>query len=281
MFAVGYGLVRVYWALGGRWGYTACDRTAAPRPGGCGADTAALPFWSGWGAVALCVALVVLSLSHRGLWVGCVALLVLAFPAHLLFEIPAALGGRPTDWRDIGHRVVLLAGGLLFLLAATWPRPRLSRRWAQVAAVLPVVGFSTPHALWFLGVPLGIPDSMLAAVRVDLDVVTALALVLAPAVGGALTLTLLLPWGRRWFVVVPAGVVAIALTAYGLLGIGLMSTDLLSGATTVEDLGASWAVALTELVFLVWGVALGGAVLSRAAEGVTSVESASDAAVRG
>jgi hypothetical protein len=219
---------------------------------------------------------VLVALSRRGLWVGCVALLVLAFPAHLLFELPAALGGRPTDWRDIGHRVVLLAGGLLFGLAAPRPRLRLSRRWAQVAAVVPVLGFSTPHALWFLGVPLGIPAATLAAARDDLDVVTAVALVLAPAVGGALTLALLRPWGRRWFVVVPAGVVAVALTAYGLLGIGMMSTDLLTGATTAGELAGSWAVVLTELVFLVWGVSLGGAVLSRAAEGVRS-----DAAARG
>jgi hypothetical protein len=168
--------------------------------------------------------------------------------------------------------MVLLAGGLLFALAAPRPRLRLSRRWAQVAAVLPVVGLSVPHAFWFLGVPLGIPPEMLTEAATDLNLATALALVLAPAVGGVLTLALLRPWGRRWFVVIPAGVVAVALTAYGLLGIAMMSTALLSGETTVGELAASWAVVLTELVFLAWGVALGGAVGSRAAEGVTSAD---------
>ncbi|EQD85349.1 hypothetical protein N599_15445 [Saccharopolyspora erythraea D] len=47
-FAVGYGLLRLYWAAGGRWGYTACDRTevssAAEIASGHGADrVVALP----------------------------------------------------------------------------------------------------------------------------------------------------------------------------------------------------------------------------------------------
>lgn len=278
-FAVGYGLVRLYWALGGRWGYTACDRTATPRPGGCGADTAALPFWSGWGAVLLCAVLVALVFVPKvGLWLGCAALVVLSFPGHLLFEVPAGLGGRTTDWRDVAHRVVLLGGGLLFGLAGPRPRSRWrpSARWAWVAAVLPVAGFSLPHALWFAGVPLGIPRSMLSEIRADLDVATILALILAPVVGGVLTLALTRPWGRRWFVVAPAAVVALALTAYGVLGVGLMSSALLAGTATVAELAAGWAVAATELVFLAWGVALGGAVWRRAAE-----RWASDAAVRG
>ncbi|MEK8110258.1 hypothetical protein NKG94_50015 [Micromonospora sp. M12] len=43
-------------------GYTACDRTDLGDPaGGCGADRVeALPFWAGWGAVAVAVVLTVL-----------------------------------------------------------------------------------------------------------------------------------------------------------------------------------------------------------------------------
>ncbi|MEN3609560.1 hypothetical protein AAH979_08430 [Plantactinospora sp. ZYX-F-223] len=55
-FALGYGLLRLSWAAGGRWGYTACDRTRSPEPAeladGCGAERlATLPFrgWPGAG----------------------------------------------------------------------------------------------------------------------------------------------------------------------------------------------------------------------------------------
>lgn len=279
VFAIGYGLVRLYWALGGRWGYTVCERAGPPAPDGCGASAAVLPFWSGWGAVLLCGVLVALVFVPRvGLWLGCGALLVLAFPGHLLFEVPAGLGGRATDWRDVAHRIVLLGGGVVFGIAA--PRARLgwrpSARWAWVAAALPVGGFSIPHAFWFLGVPLGIPRSTLTELEADLDVATAVALVFVPVVGGVLTLALTRPWGRRWFVVTPAAVVALALISYGVIGVGMLSTELLNGSSTLGELAAGWAIAATELVFLAWGVALGGAAWGRAAERVTS-----DTAARG
>lgn len=282
-FAIGYGLVRLYWTLGGRWGYTACDRAGPPLPDGCAAATADLPFWSGWGAVALCGVLVALVFAPRaGLWAAGAGLLLLAFPAHLLFELPAAAFGRATDWRDLGHRLVLVAGAVLFCAAAYSPpdRPRSTlarpvpawaRRWTYAACAVPVLGFSLPHALWFAGLPVGIPREMLAEAVRDVGVGTALTLTMAPLGGAVLTLGLARPWGQvfpRWLggrpvprllALAPSGVLAVALAGYGVLGVGMIAGALGAGTTTWHELGAGWAVVLTEVVFLGWGVALAGA----------------------
>ncbi|GIG91301.1 hypothetical protein Pen02_62370 [Plantactinospora endophytica] len=306
-FALGYGLLRLYWATGGRWGYTACDRTGSPGPAeiadGCGAESlATLPFWSGWGAVLLCGVLVAVAalarlrpgrIASAGAWTAAVALVVLAFPGHLLFEIPVALTGRPTDWPDLLGRLLLLGGGLSFAAAAPRtirryapagpPRPRpvpgWTRRWTYAACLLPVLGFTVPHACWLLGMPLGIPAGELRRAVEDIGPLTGLLLTLAPMLGGLLTLGLAARWGQvfpRWLpglagrrvppplAVVPAGVIAVALVGYGLIGIGMMTEGLATGATTWAELRAGWAVAGTELVFLAWGVALAAATVGYA-----------------
>ncbi|MGX7672743.1 hypothetical protein [Plantactinospora sp. DSM 117369] len=299
-FALGYGLLRLYWAAGGRWGYTACDRTRSPEPAeladGCGAERlATLPFWSGWGSVLLCAVGVVVAavavlrpgrVASLGAWVGAVTLLVLAFPGHLLFQIPVALAGRPSDWADLLGRLLLLGGGLSFAAAATSgtarrhapagrpeprPVPGWTRRWAYAACLLPVLGFTVPHACWLLGVPLGIPADELRRAVEDIGPLTGLLLTLTPLLGGLLTLGLAARWGQvlpRWLpglagrrvppalAFVPAGVTAVALIAYGLIGIGMLAGALATGATTWAELRAGWAVAGTELVFLAWGITL-------------------------
>jgi hypothetical protein len=304
-FAAGYGLLRLYWAAGGRWGYTACDRTRSPGAAelstGCGAEQlATLPLWRGWGAVALCCVLAAVAAllalgrgraAQVGAWGACAALVALSFPLHLLFEIPAAVSGRPTDWLDVVDRLLLLGGGLLFGMAAapTGPRrcahPRVdgpqpvtasTRRWAYAGVAVPVLGWTVPHALWLLGVPFGIPADDLAAMRQDIDLGSAVAITVAPALGSLLTLGLAQRWGQvfpcwvprlagrrvpRLLAVVPAGVVAAALTAYGLVSAGVMTTALVTGATTWSQLAAGWAVAATLLVFIGWGAVLGAATL--------------------
>ncbi|MFC0006366.1 hypothetical protein [Micromonospora siamensis] len=303
-FAAGYGTVRLYWACGGRWGWTACDRTRPPARAdlatGCDADrVVSLSAVEGRVAVVLCglLALVaVVALRRRGplvAWpasVAALALVVLSFPGHLLFELPAAAAGHPTDWRDVGNRLLLLAGGLLFARVAVAARrpgcghpdaagprpvPVPLRGWVYAAAALPLLGFTLPHLLWLGGVPLGVPADVLAAARRDLSPAIAVAVTAGPALGGLLTLGLAHRWGQefpRWtpwagrpvpraLVLAPAGVVASALTSYGLIGVWLMSAALAGGRTTWAELGRGWAVAGTELVFLGWGVALGRAVV--------------------
>jgi hypothetical protein len=298
-FAVGYELLRFYWAVGGRWGYTACDRTNGVEEisTGCGAEHLATPpFWQGWGAVALSGALVASAVMAAlragrfavfGAWGASAALVVLAFPLHLLFEIPAAVSGRPTDWRDIVSRLLLLGGGLLFAAAAAeigprhcahpradgpQPVPAWVHWWAYAGVAVPILGWTVPHGLWALGVPFGISADELAEISQEIDPPLAVAIVAVPALGGLLTLGLAQRWGQifpRWtpwlagrrvprpLALVPASIVAVALTCYGLISIGVMTAALLGGELTWSQLRSGWAVAATLPVFLAWGVALG------------------------
>ncbi|MFE9201924.1 hypothetical protein [Micromonospora sp. NPDC007230] len=304
-FAVGYGLLRLYWATGGRWGYTACDRTRAPGAAeiatGCAADqVATLPFWQGWGPVALCgvlAGLAVLAMLRSGrtasfgAWGACVVLVALSFPAHLLFEIPAAALGRPADWRDLIHRLLLLADGLLLAATAASLGPRRSgqqhlegplpvpawvRGWTHAGCLVPVLGFTVPHALWLLGVPFGISSAEIRAATQDIGLTAGVALTVVPVLGGLLTLGLAARWGQvfpRWvpwwgghrvprlLALIPAGVVAVALTSYGLIGIYLITEALVAGTVTWSQLRSDWAVVGTEFVFLAWGLALAVAAL--------------------
>ncbi|MEW2429297.1 hypothetical protein AB0877_14915 [Micromonospora sp. NPDC047644] len=295
VFAAAAVAQRLYWIAGGRWGYTACDRTDLVDPaGGCGADqVVALPFWSGWGTVGVGVALAVaLGCTVRfpgrwataGSWAAAALLLVAAFPLHLLFEIPAALAGRPSDWRDLAARLVLVAGGVLFagLANASGPRrgpaavdyrpvPLWTRRWAYVAVALPVVGWAVPHALWVLGVPIGISQRELTDMQRDFSTTTGVAITLVPPLAGLLVLGLVQRWGQqfpRWvpglrgrqvprqLAVISAGVVALTLVTYGVLSITVLVDRLLAGDTRWSDLWDGWAATATLLVFLGWGVSL-------------------------
>jgi hypothetical protein len=296
VFVVAEVILRAYWISGGRWGYTACDRTHLVDPtGGCGADLVeTLPFRAGWGAVGVGAALAVLVVClvrFPGRWsvagggAAAALLLVLSFPLHLLFEIPAALAGRPSDWRDLGARLVLATGGLLFagLTNACAPRrgarpagyqpvPRWTRRWAYVTVALPVAGWAVPHGLWVLGVPFGIPQRELDDIHRSLSTWTGVGITVVPPLAGLLVLGLVQRWGQRFphwlpglrdrrvpplLAVVPAGVVALALVTYGILSGAVLVWQVLRGETQWSDVRAGWAVTGTLLVFLCWGVALG------------------------
>ncbi|WP_433131341.1 hypothetical protein ACQPWW_10075 [Micromonospora sp. CA-240977] len=296
LFLVGEATLRLFWIAGGRWAYTACDRTALVDPaGGCGADhVETLPFWAGWGALAVGVALaavVVCAVRYPGRaatigsWLAAALLMVTAFPLHLVFEVPAALTGRPSDWRDLGARLALLAGGILFagLANASGPRlgpvtpgyrpvPRWTRRWAYVAVALPVVGWALPHGLWVLGVPFGISEQALNDIDNDLSTLTGVAITVVPPVAGLLVLGLVQRWGQqfpRWMpglggrpvprllAVVPAGTVALTLVVYGVLSSAMFVGRLLSGELSWSDVWDGWAVTATLLVFLGWGVSMG------------------------
>ena len=298
-FTAGYGLLRLYWATGGRWAYTACDRTA-DSPGiasGCGAARLqTLPFWQGWGAVGLCGALaavVALSLGRRGritamaTWAASIVLATISFPLHLLFEIPAGLAGRPTDWLDLSNRGLLLVGAALLAATAAAagpdhrsrpgadrprPVPTSLRRWVNAAVAIPLLGWTVPHGLWALGVPFGIAADTLTEAAHDISTPMGLAIAVVPGLAGLLTLGLAQRWGQvfpRWLpylagrrvprllALIPACLVAVALTFYGLLGTAIMIGSLLNGTLSRADLVEGWAAAGTLLVFLGWGVCLG------------------------
>ena len=296
VFLAGQAALRLSWIAGGRWGYTACDRTrSGDVASGCGADRVeVLPFGAGWGALAAgAVLAAVVGWALRspgraaavGAWVTAVVLTVAAFPLHLIFEIPVALTGRPADWRDLGARLALVAGGAMFAgLADTSgpprrprtpgyrPVPRWTRRWAYAAVVLPVVGWTVPHVLWVLGVPLGMSAEKLAAAQRDLATPAGVALALVPPLAGLLVLGLVQRWGQqfpRWvpglggravpplLAAIPAGLVSLALVTYGVLSIAVFAQRLAGGVLSLADVRAEWAVTGTLLVFAGWGVALG------------------------
>jgi hypothetical protein len=254
-----------------------------------------LPFWQGWGAVGLCgllAAVVALSLRRPGrsaavaAWAAAAVLATISFPLHLLFEIPAGLAGRPTDWLDLGNRGLLLAGAALLAATATAvphqrsrpgasgprPVPTSMRRWVHAAVAIPVLGWTVPHGLWVMGVPFGIEADTLADATQDLSTPTGLAIAVVPGLASLLTLGLAERWGQvfpRWLpylagrqvprllALIPACLVAIALIFYGLLGTGIMIGALLNGTLSRAELIEGWAVAGTLLVFLGWGVCLG------------------------
>jgi hypothetical protein len=61
----------------------------------------------------------------------------------------------------------------------------------------------------------------------------------------------------RLLAIVPAGLVALALTGYGLLSVAVMVRSLVDGTMSGPEFVHGWAVASTLLVFCGWGVALG------------------------
>ncbi|SHN74240.1 hypothetical protein [Cryptosporangium aurantiacum] len=296
-FAVGEILLRASWLAGSRWGYTACDRTDLPADpsGGCGADrVTAVPFGVGWGALLACALLAgcaVLALWRPGrvaaaaAWAGAAGLVLASFPLHLLFELPAAIGGRPEDWRDLFGRLALLGGGVLFgeLAAALTPVapggtptlrpvPRWARITAYTAAVLPWIGWAVPHALWLLGVPFGISSAMVDDIDAELSSTAGIAITAIPPLAGLLVLGLAQRWGQivpewvphlggravpRLLALVPAGTVAAALVAYGLLSTAALIAALADGSSSGADVLSGWAATGTLVVFVAWGGTLG------------------------
>jgi hypothetical protein len=294
VLACGYGLLHISWALGGRWAYSACGRgdlTANEAATGCGArQVESLSAGQGWVAVALCALAAVIAFGalRRRRWaapsaaIASLILLVLSFPLHLVFEIPTGLTGDPTDWRGIANRVVLLAGAFAFAFAVERrrcphdrppgirPLGKWARRGAYAGLVLPVVGWALPHMLWVLDLRVGIAEKTLNEAQ-ELSLGVQLSGALAPVLGGLLTVGLARPWGQRfprWFprhagrrippplAMLPAGLVAVALCAYGVIGMVVMTTDIAAGRETLDSLLTAWAVVGIQVVFLVWGVAL-------------------------
>lgn len=284
-FVAGEAALRLFWIAGGRWGYTACDRADPVDPAsGCGAgQVTALPFWDGWGALAVAalLALVIVVRRAAAAWVAAAVLLVAAFPLHLLFEIPAALAGRPSDWRDIGGRLALAAGGIAFAGLANAlgpagdgdrapgyrPVPRWARWWAYAAVALSVFGWAVPHTLWVMGVPFGVSAEFLARAGDGLTTAGGVAIAVVPPLAGLLVLGLVQRWGQefpRWvpllgghpvprmLAVVPAGTVALALFAYGVLSFGVFLS-----AQGWANAARDWALIATLPVFSVWGLAVG------------------------
>ena len=284
LWALAYGAVRVWWAIGG-----------APSFGRLGFD---LIFFSGWGAVALCAAAAVVPLALRTApwrwtllvagWGACAAHLA-ACPLLLLDVVGALLPGMGVQFQPVAFlsRAACLVEGILMGTAAEayrrrWrseclfcgrrgERARAAQmpRWAWWAAYTAVAGclvrLGAQAAVGFGGLLRHGGGTRLLVEGMVFEAAFLLA-------GTVLPLALVHSWGRvvprwmplvagrrvpRWLPLGPGFVIGGLMTVY--FGITLMklATDALSGASH-ESFGslplAFFWVAVPA--YWVWGIGL-------------------------
>lgn len=163
---------------------------------------------------------------------------------------------------------------------AGWTTPAAAARWGRwavyVAVVIPVLYAATRWA-WALGIPLGITEEFLRESQ-ETGMWWAGAALATIALGGAiLTLGLVGRWGevfprwipylsgRRvpiWFAVVPASLVSVLVTTAGLMFVRLTLFGTFSLGERALVLDENWAALAPELLWPIWGVALGAATLA-------------------
>jgi hypothetical protein len=149
-------------------------------------------------------------------------------------------------------------------------------RWATVVAVVIPLLYAATRYAWALGLPIGVSESFLREGQ-EIGLWWAGAVLATLAVGGALlTLGLVMPWGETFpswipfvgghrvppaLAIVPASIVTLLVTTAGLMFVRLLLTGRFSDAFVfAEDVG--WIALAPELLWPVWGVALGAAVLA-------------------
>jgi hypothetical protein len=202
----------------------------------------------------------------------------------------------------VANQFLCIAGGLLWAAAAVaygrrtrgacgycgrtdvraaWTMPETAARWGRwatcVAVIIPVIYAATRWA-WALGFPLGISEEFLREGQ-EVGLWWAGAALATLALGGAiLTLGLVLRWGEvfpRWIpflsgkrvpiplAVVPASLVSVLVTSAGLMFVRLTLTGGLDAILGEGVLGAeNWAALAPELLWPLWGAALGAATLA-------------------
>jgi hypothetical protein len=154
---------------------------------------------------------------------------------------------------------------------------RWGRRATYVAAGVPLI-YAATRWTWALGIPLGISEDFLRQGQEIGLWFAGAALATLAVLGAILTLGLTKSWGEvfpNWLPIlggrrvppalatVPAGLVALIVTSAGLMFWRLLIGGGFTLGTgqrlTLED---SWAALLPELIWPVWGVALGIAALA-------------------
>lgn len=163
---------------------------------------------------------------------------------------------------------------------AGWTTPESASRWGRwavyVSFVVPVL-YAATRGAWALGIPLGITDEFLRSLQ-STGLVWAGAGLAAVAVGGAvLTLGLIQWWGEVfprwipfaggkpvpvWLAVVPAALVSVLVGAAGLMFVRLTLFGTFSVGETTLVLDENWAAIAPELLWPMWGAALGAATLA-------------------
>jgi hypothetical protein len=233
-------------------------------------------------------------------WLAAALLLVAIPDARVLIALayaPLVLAGAPFGWPPADYRdavpwpvlnqLILIAGGVLWAGTAVafagrtrgedrarsnWTTPDAAARWGRwavaVAAIVPLFYAITRYA-WALGISLGISEEFLREVQTTGLWIAGAGLATVAVCGALLTLGLVQRWGEvfpRWLpgvggkrvppalAIVPAMLVALVVTSAGLSFIRLFL------AGVIPDEG--WATIAPELLWPVWGVALGAAALA-------------------
>jgi hypothetical protein len=162
-----------------------------------------------------------------------------------------------------------------------WNSPAAAAMWGRwavyVAVVIPIL-YAVTRWAWALGIPLGISEEFLRdGQEIGLWWAGAGLATLA-VVGAVLTLGLAQGWGEvlpGWIpflagkrvppamVIVPASLVSVLVTTSGLMFVRLTLAGSLGAVLGEGVLGAeNWAALAPELLWTVWGVALGAATLA-------------------
>jgi hypothetical protein len=208
-------------------------------------------------------------------------------PLVAMGHVPVLLAGKPFGWPEgvsiasqlpwpVLHQGILMAGGALFARAAlTLRRARLgssmtpdqAARWGRVAvwvaAAVPV-GYAATRFAWAFGIPLGFSTDQLRDMDEEMPGIWwgGAALAGMGLAGSVLTFGLIRPWGERFprwipvlrgrrvpvpLAVVPALVVAAAVTSAGLMFARVLYLDPDPGKLAMMGPGLLWPV---------WGAAL-------------------------
>jgi hypothetical protein len=152
---------------------------------------------------------------------------------------------------------------------------------------IPLIYAATRWA-WALGIPLGIDVRVLDKAQAAYGGAWAGAVLGTVAIcGAALTLGLIEPWGERFpawlplvggrpvppaIAIVPASLVSVLVTSAGLM----FWRQTLLGAGSFTLSGTNWAALAPELLWPVWGFALGAATLAYYFRRTATVEGRTD-----
>jgi hypothetical protein len=218
-------------------------------------------------------------------------LVVAAYAPVLIVNAPC--GWIDVDYSDVftwplANHVFSMVGG--FLVAGTvlawqrrtreaagrrplaWTTPTAAARWGRwavyVAMAVPLL-YAVTRFAWLFGIPLTVTDEFVDELRASGAVWAGAWLGTFATIGAVLTLGLVQRWGERfprWILglagrrvpvmlaVVPAALVSAMVTSAGL--------GFLSNLEVFERLGAGEWIYLPQLLWPVWGVALGAAALA-------------------
>lgn len=163
---------------------------------------------------------------------------------------------------------------------AGWTTPDAARRWGRtavgIAVVVPVVYALTRWA-WALGFPLGITERFYREGQAVGLWWRGAALATLALVGAILTLGLARPWGEvfpRWLpvlagrrvpralVVVPAALVAVVVTTAGVMFVRMAVAGTFAIGDHAITFDRNLGALVPELLWPIWGVALGAAALA-------------------